>query len=83
MLLRSSEMLLQQLPSTLTIIHSYLLLWEWVPPSLNPLAKGLWSIFNLVIFKKKKTGSCQSVFMFDSNSVCVGLMFPVCTFGFW
>lgn len=54
MLLRSSEMLLQQLPSTLTIIHSYLLLWVWVPPSLNPLAKGLWSIFNLVIFKKKK-----------------------------
>lgn len=55
MLLRSSEMLLQQIPSTLTIIHSYLLLWEWVPPSLNPLAKGLWSIFNLVIFKNKET----------------------------
>lgn len=27
----------------------YLLLCEWVPPSLNPLAKGLWSIFNFVI----------------------------------
>lgn len=33
-------------------MNSYLLLWEWVPPSLNPLAKGLWSIFNFVIFKR-------------------------------
>lgn len=40
-----------------------------MPPSLNPKAKGLWSIFNLVIFKTQKE-KLVSVFVRITRPPC-------------